>query len=68
MLATPASIALKPNSALSLPVKLIIFSLANLKARAECVLELGFHCHQEAFASLTFPMFLAVSSGVDLKR
>lgn len=66
--ATPASALLKPNSALSLPVKLIIFSLANLKARVESVLKLRFHCHQEAFLrSLTLPTFLAVSNGVDLK-
>lgn len=67
MLATPPSTVLKANSVLSLPVKLIIFTLANLKARVEPVLKLRFHCHQEAFISLTFPTFLAVSNGVDLK-
>lgn len=64
MLATPASAAFKPNSALSLPVKLIIFNLANLKARIEPVLTVGFHRHREAFIrSPIFTAFLAASSG-----
>lgn len=67
VLATPASTVLKPNSVLSLPVKWITFSLANLKATVESVLKLWFHCHQEAFVRSLFPEFLAVSNGVDLK-
>lgn len=54
---------LKPNPALSLPVELIIFNLANLKVRV--VPKLRFHFHQEAFIkNVTFPAFLAGSSGV----
>lgn len=67
VLATPASTVLKPNSALSLPMKLILFSVANLKARVESVLKLGFHCHQEAFRRSLFPAFLAASDGVHLR-
>lgn len=61
-LATPTSTVLKPDPALSLPVKLIILNLANLKVRA--VLKLRVHFHQEAFIrNVRFPAFLAGSNG-----
>lgn len=64
VLATPASAAFKPNSALGLPVKLIIFNLANLKARIEPALTLGFRRHREVFIrGLMLSGFLAASSG-----
>lgn len=64
MLATPASAAFKPNSAPGLPVKLIIFNLANLKARIEPVLTLGSHRHREVFIrGLILTGLLAASSG-----
>ena len=40
MLAAATSTVLWPNSVLSLPVKLILFSLRNLKPRVESVLKL----------------------------